>query len=296
MDSEAITNLLKAIRDAVSTTQQKDDDIALPLFDPDKNDCGAKSWCDSIEALRADLKWSSIKTAAKAGKALRGSAVTWFESWEPSEGRSWEKFSTDIIDAYPEKKNLSERLSKAVLHTLDSADSYGEYAREKIRLYRNTKISFTDEQLIELVCGGITDVDVRMASLNSGVTTTAALISLLSIYSKSKKRPLESSDPGPSGIKVPKLAGEKKCFTCNKVGHVQSFCPKNRQTSVRSSTTFQAPQSSRPNDPRTIICTYCKKIGHTESVCYHKQRAESNNSSSITIVPNKAVNFLERPN
>ncbi|KAF9419247.1 hypothetical protein HW555_004174 [Spodoptera exigua] len=64
MDPETVGNLLKAIRDAV---QQKDDDIALPVFDPDKSDCGAKSWCDSIDTLRADLKWSSIRTAAKAG-------------------------------------------------------------------------------------------------------------------------------------------------------------------------------------------------------------------------------------
>ncbi|CAB3229515.1 unnamed protein product [Arctia plantaginis] len=189
MDSEVISELLKAIRDAVSTTHQKDDDIALPLFDPDKNDCGAKNWCCSIETLASELKWSSIKTAAKAGKALKGSALTWFESWEPSEGRSWEKFRADIIDAFPERKNLSEKLSKAVLYNSDSADSYGEYAREKLRLFRNTKIAFTDEQLIELICGGISDVDVRMASLNSGVTTTAALISLLSIYVKPKREP-----------------------------------------------------------------------------------------------------------
>ncbi|CAB3254265.1 unnamed protein product [Arctia plantaginis] len=133
MDSEVISELLKAIRDAVSTTHQKDDDIALPLFDPDKNDCGAKNWCCSIETLASELKWSSIKTAAKAGKALKGSALTWFESWEPSEGRSWEKFHADIIDAFPERKNLSEKLSKAVLYNSDSADSNGEYAREKLR-------------------------------------------------------------------------------------------------------------------------------------------------------------------
>lgn len=295
MDIEAVTGLLKAIRDAVSTTQQKDDDIALPLFDPDKNDCGAKSWCDSIETLRADLKWSSIKTAAKAGKALKGSALIWFDSWQPSEGRSWEKFCIDIIDAYPEKKNLSERLAKAVLFTSDSSDSYSEYAREKMRLLRNTKISFTDEQLIELVCGGITDVDVKMASLNNGVTTTAALISLLSVYVKSKKRPLENTDSGSIGNKRPRPMVEKKCFTCNQVGHIQLHCPKNKQMSIRSSPTSQP--SSKPSDSRPkIFCTFCKKPGHSESICYHKQRAESSNSSSITIVPSKEVNFLGKPN
>lgn len=186
MDAEAFTSLLTAIRDAVSKPHSNDDDIALPVFDPDKNDCGAASWCDSVEVLAKDLKWSSIRTAAKAGKALKGSAISWFESWEPSDGRSWDNFRRDIIDAYPERKNLSEKLTKAVLCTSDTFESYSEYVREKVRLFRNTKIAFTESQLIELICGGIDDTGVKMASLNSGVTTTSALITLLSTYTKAR--------------------------------------------------------------------------------------------------------------
>lgn len=296
MDCETIGELLKAIRDAVSTSHQKDDDIALPVFDPDKSDCGATSWCCSIETLATEMKWSSIKTAAKAGKALKGSALKWFESWEPSEGRSWEKLRADIIDAYPEKKNLSEKLSKAVLYTSDLADTYGEYAREKILLFRNTKIAFTDEQLIELVCGGISDVDVRMASLNSGVTTTAGLISLLSIYVKTKKRPLQNCDSASSTAKRLKFKEEKKCFTCNQVGHLQFQCSKSKPNQTLSRVPTQVPQFPKSNEFRAKVCTYCKKIGHAESICFHKRRAESASPSSVTVVPNKEVNFLEKPN
>lgn len=97
MDAAAVADFLKAIRDAVTAAPPKDDDDSLPLFDPDRNDCGAASWCDSIEALSKELKWSSIKTAAKAGKALKGSALLWFESWAPSGGRSWKNFRNDLI-------------------------------------------------------------------------------------------------------------------------------------------------------------------------------------------------------
>lgn len=134
MDTDVISDFLKSIRDAVSTSHQKDDDVAPPQYDPDKNDCGAASWCESIETLAKELQWSSLKTAAKAGKALRGSALIWFETWDPSEGRTWANLRADVIDAYPEKKNLSEKLRKAVLYTSDSVESYCEYARNKIRL------------------------------------------------------------------------------------------------------------------------------------------------------------------
>lgn len=82
MDVEMVASLLTSIRDAVSKPHSKDDIIALPVFDPEKNDCGAASWCDNIAALAEDFKWSNIKTAARAGKALKGSAISWFESWE----------------------------------------------------------------------------------------------------------------------------------------------------------------------------------------------------------------------
>lgn len=293
-----IQDLLKAIRDALTTTQrsQKDDDIALPLFDPERNDCGAASWCDSIEVLAKEFDWSSIKTAAKAGKALKGSALRWFESWEPAGGRSWENFRIDIINIYPEKKNLSERLSKAVLYSSDSAESYSEYAREKLRLLRNTKIAFSEIQLVEIICGGISDVDIRMASLNNGAATTSALITLLSTYVKAKKRSLDHNKDigtsGPSGAKRSKFSSEKKCFTCNKMGHVQTECFRNKQVQITS----LAPQVFRSTDFRSKVCTYCKKLGHTEAVCYHKQRSESNNTASITVAPNNEVNFLDKPN
>lgn len=154
---------------------------------------GAETWCSNIESLAGEFGWSSIATFAKAGKALKGSALLWFETWDPAAGRSWENLRIELTALYPEKKNLANKLQKAVLYTSESADSYCEYAREKIRLLRNTKIVFTELQLVELVCGSISDVNVRMASFNSSVKTTSELISLSTSYAKSKKRPLEQS-------------------------------------------------------------------------------------------------------
>lgn len=293
MDPEVLSGLLQAIQSAVSSSHQRDDDVALPIFDPERHDDGAATWCESIEKLSKEFNWSSLKTAAKAGKALKGSALSWFESWEPTDGRSWENFSIDIKDAYPEKRNLAEKLRKAVLYTSDSAESYSEYAREKIRLFRSTKIVLTDLQLIELVCGGINDVDVRMASLNSSVTTTATLISLLSSYSKAKKRSLDISTNkddglGLNGVKRLKPNKEMKCFSCGKIGHIQSQC---RQRSLIP----QAPNLKSQNS-HTKICTFCKKLGHLEAQCYHKQRTESSSSITLAPTPQRETNFLGRPN
>lgn len=298
MEPTVLEGLLKAISDAVSGRRHADDDVALPVFDPATSDSGAEGWCKSIEELSKEFGWSSITTVAKAGKALKGSALLWFESWVPSKGgRTWENFRTDLADLYPEKRNLSEKLSEAVLYNSDSADSYCEYAREKVRQLRNTKISFTEDQLIELICGSITDVNVRMAAFNSSVKSTSQLISLFSSYVKPKKRPIDQNDSDSiteqSKAKRPKLeirnntSKEKKCYSCGKTGHIKIHCNRNRNPP--SETVTSTPGNKASN---RVTCTFCKKPGHNDSVCWHKARSELEKADTIK----KEVNFLGEAN
>lgn len=292
MDRDILAGFLTSIRDAV-TSNQRNDDVALPIFNPEKNDNGAEGWCCSIQKLSEDLRWSSIQTAAKAGKALRGSALRWFEAWEPETGRSWENFRADIVSVYPQKKNLTEKLTKAMNYASDCSDSYAEYAREKLRLLQNTKIDFTTPQLIELICGGISEVDIRMASLNSSVGTTSDLISLLSTYTKmSRKRPHEvnnkqSQSTNNNHSKRFKHNKEpKRCYICGKSGHISSRCysrlVENKEKPVPN---WVKNTSDRPK----IFCSFCKKPGHEEVRCYHKQSLRQNSfAKNVNSTDNKS--------
>ncbi|KAF9424318.1 hypothetical protein HW555_000457, partial [Spodoptera exigua] len=62
---QLLEGLVKAIQDAI-TSNRRYDDIALPVFDPEKNENGAEGWCRSIEKLGAEFKWTSIQQAATA--------------------------------------------------------------------------------------------------------------------------------------------------------------------------------------------------------------------------------------
>ena len=286
------------MKDTLSNTHRRDDDIVLPVFDPTASDLGAESWCNNLETLSKEFGWSSIATVAKAGKALKGSALLWFETWDPEEGRSWENLRRELTALFPEKKNLVEKLQKAVLYTSDSAISYCEYAREKIRLLRNTKVAFSEIQLVELVCGSITDVNVRMASFNSNVKNTSELIALFTSYVKIKKRLLEQDSRYSKNIfssnysKRPKFEGkpnEIRCFVCGKLGHTKTQCP----------ILFTDLQKSKPNirDHKNYefvkdFCTFCKKPGHVNAYCRFKPQLNSNNIPASE----KEVNFLGNPN
>lgn len=186
MDPEVMKTMLESIATAISSNRRAND-IALPVFHPEKSNNGAEAWCKSVEDLAVEFHWSGLQMVALAGKALRGSASIWFDSWEPPQ-RDWETFKDNISALFPAKRNLSEKLTKAVLYSSDSAETYTEYAREKILLLRQTNVSFTEEQLIELVCGSIRDINVRMGALNSFVTSTSELMTLLSCYSKNPRK------------------------------------------------------------------------------------------------------------
>lgn len=154
----------------------------MPRFDPDICDDGPQAWCNEIQALGRDFGWPDKVLVAVAGRALRGSAANWFQSWLPNTGRSWTKFQTDLLYLYPPKRNLSEKLTQAVLYASNPATSYDDYAREKLRLLMNTKVVFSEKQLVDLICGGITNLNIRLAAFASNADTVPDLISLLSTF------------------------------------------------------------------------------------------------------------------
>ncbi|CAG9786549.1 unnamed protein product [Diatraea saccharalis] len=192
------------------------------------------------------------------------------------------------------KKKLSDKLTKAALYSSDSADSYCEYAREKLRLLRCTKISFTEPQLIELISGGVRDANVRITCLNSSVTTTSELITLFSSYVKQTRkrssdfhnnfgRPSlsgEASMPGPSNQKRFKIDSnqqtvsrdKKRCYNCGEVGHVKAQCSVNDS----SDKTVKIDNVNKSEH----VCTFCKKTGHLAEKCFFKPRVHISTSDS----------------
>ncbi|CAG5032604.1 unnamed protein product [Parnassius apollo] len=94
MDVELVKGLLETIRNAMVSNKQHDDE-AVPIIDPDKSNYEAAAWCESFDKLGEEFKWSSFEKVAKAGKALLGSALSWFETLE-SETVNYEKNSKKI--------------------------------------------------------------------------------------------------------------------------------------------------------------------------------------------------------
>ncbi|CAG5046532.1 unnamed protein product [Parnassius apollo] len=121
MDVELVKGLLETIQNAM-VSNKRYVNLAVPIFDPDKSNDGAAAWCETFNKLADELKWSSFEKTAKAGKALRGSALSWFDTWENLRQVIHGKNSKKILSVYPQRKNLSEKLLSAVLYTSNSTD------------------------------------------------------------------------------------------------------------------------------------------------------------------------------
>lgn len=192
---------------------------------------------------------------------------------------------------------------RAILYTSEDADTYCEYAREKVRLLRCTKVAFTEAQLIELVCGGISEVNVKMASLNSSIGSIPDLITLFSTYEKAaRKRSVEVvSNSGQNNAKRFKSNVEvghrepKVCYSCGKSGHLVARCPK-----IEAHPSNKESSSSKALRLIKITCSFCKKDGHSFEKCFHRvacavcnKMGHSSDRCFHKIEQNKKINTVE---
>lgn len=68
----------------------------------------------------------------------------------------------------------------------------------------------------------------------------------------------------------------KRCFTCNREGHIASQCRSNNNQ--RNYNTYTKPVTNY--NARNVACEYCNRSGHDISTCYTKQNDERKNKNT----------------
>ncbi|XP_076237485.1 uncharacterized protein LOC143181127 [Calliopsis andreniformis] len=232
----------------------------------------ANKWCDIVETITEKL--SASQRLSLATHALVGPAKNWYQSWDGTP-RTWVKFREDLCSVFVTEDRLCERLSRAVAYTSDSAESYSEYARNKLKFYGQTRVEFKQHELISLVIGHVTDSSVRQSLLNARYKTTAEMLSGMSQFVKAKpvKEAIREKLEERSRAHL-----KRRCYSCNEEGHTARFYAKQSKL-----------EETRNPPQRVIICTYCHKRGHGENNCFTKQRArrDGQNNKRPNIVAEK---------
>ncbi|XP_076545712.1 uncharacterized protein LOC143305557 [Osmia lignaria lignaria] len=249
-----------AVSTVTSATSNKATADAIPEFSGTDLGEDANQWCDIVEKITDKLPIS--QRLSLATHALHGAAKKWYKGWEGNP-RTWTTFREDLCSVFVSEDRLCERLSCAVNYNSDSAISYSEYVRNKLKYYGQTQISFKPHELISLVIGHVTDPSVRQSLMNARYTTTADLLSGISNFVKVPRKEKNSDSKGAVYKRRDQIL-RRRCYQCNETGHLQHDCPRKRKA------------ESLPKDPvkRTNVptCTFCSKRGHEESECWLKRR------------------------
>lgn len=236
----------------------------------------ANRWCNLIETIT--VKLSHVQRLSLATHALKGPARKWYQGWEGNP-RTWAKFREDLCSVFVSEDRLCERLTRAMNYTSDSANSYSEYARNKLKYYEQTQIAFKPHELVSFVIGSVTDPFARQSLANSQYKTTAELLSGISQFVKTPKVEKERSRDDNGHASKYNLS-RKPCYECSETGHLRSECSKRR----RPDTNLSRDLSKRSAVP---TCGFCYKRGHDESKCWTKQRTHRENPKQASVDRNK---------
>ncbi|CAK9829656.1 Transposon Tf2-8 polyprotein [Anthophora retusa] len=237
---------------------------AIPEFSGEDIGEDATLWCNRVEEITKDVPRQRLNLATHV---LTGPAKEWYRRWE-AHPCTWEQFREDLCAVFVSERKLHDRLTRALQYTSEPAASYVEYARTKLTYLRQTQVSFTTAQQIELIVSTISDSNVRQAMLNGRYETTADLMVGIAEYKKTTVLKRTNYDDKAQG------SSYKRCYTCDEAGHIARMCPKKPRTDRRTS-----PSRSPPR--RIITCTYCSKRGHEEANCWAKERAARKNQSNV---------------
>lgn len=249
-----------AVPTARSACGEKVTADAVPDFSGTDLGDDAKQWCAVVEKITEKLPVS--QRLSLATHALTGAAKKWYKGWGGNP-RTWTTFREDLCSVFVSEDRLSERLSRAVNYKSDSATSYTEYARKKLKFYGQTQITFKPHELISLVIGHVTDPSVRQSLMNARYATTTDLLGGISNFVKVPQTEKNRDDESVVRKRRDRNS-QRRCYQCNEMGHLQGDCPKRRKT--------EDPQENIGQKSNVPMCTFCSKRGHVESECWIKKR------------------------
>ncbi|CAG5036305.1 unnamed protein product [Parnassius apollo] len=122
MDVEFVKGLWETIQNAM-VSNKRCNDVAVPIFDPEKSNDGTGVWCESFDKLE-EFKWSSFEKIAKAAVPIidpdksNYGAAAWCESFDKLEEFKWSSFEKIAKAAY---FNMDAELVKGLLETIRNA-------------------------------------------------------------------------------------------------------------------------------------------------------------------------------
>lgn len=225
---------------------------------------------------QVEFGWSDVEILVRVGRFLIQNARKWYDDWSP-EVRDWASFKREFSNAFPLRRNLGRLLSEAADYNSSACNTYDIYVHKKTALLHNLRVTWKEDDLVELIVHGISESHVRDAAVSRDCKTVPELLAYLTAFQKKTRDNPTDADSVPS--KRPHLArGEHRnrvtCYNCGKAGHLRKDCRAPVRRNHMGSTKIPERGAGTSNMTNKVVCSFCAKPGHTPDKCFTKNAIE----------------------
>lgn len=249
----------------------------IEYFTGDDDSVHAREWIENLEAMERLHEWPADYLFEAARMHLRGGAKDWIRD-RSRELRTWQQFREEFRITFIIGDDTSTRWARMKARVQGKSETLTQYFHSKTRLCSALKLSYREIKAEVLM--GLWSRELANIVLPSSQFTTTELLHDLLYYDKviggrveriRSSRDLPAAKPRASSERAsvnepgsfteanpvrrvtekadaPRAPrdGPRKCFNCNKLGHLARDCP----------------------DPRrTVTCFKCGKEGHISRQC-----------------------------
>lgn len=201
----------------------------IPEFNPQVDNI--EKWLHAIDEYVAIYEWNETTTVHFALTKLRGPAETWYRSLT-THVYSWVEWKRLLLETFPPKRDIHTMLLTMINYKPGDAQDLYEYSFQKLALINLLNLSFSDEDKVNLIMGAINDRQIRFSVETAGITNPTILAYHLKSYSNpsassSISHQTDSTSSSSVIAPLPSTSHGRRCYLCNRYGHLRRTCPKN---------------------------------------------------------------------
>ncbi|XP_072946844.1 uncharacterized protein [Epargyreus clarus] len=263
--------MMEMIR-TMKESNKKDLKLVFPEFNPESQDSDARAWCATVDLCVQERELSSSNLIIALSKALKGTAAAWLAQNSVA-GITWPQMKDSFLARFEYVETPAATLCRLFNENPKDGECLASYANRFLSTLMNRWRSLSNEQIaIAVTLAHASKIEPRLQRLafTTEIDSRVKLQQELMAYTYRKRGPVSQDKPVNSDAKRSRLDQLRRCYMCNKPGHLAIDCYVKNITSQASMAKNPAEALKKPSP---LTCFSCGEQGHVSTRCLKKQNA-----------------------
>lgn len=186
-----------------------------------------KSGCKPLMSIL--LFTNEMKLQPFCISKLRGSAEIWYRSLE-TRIYTWVELKRLLLETSPPRRDIHTMLVKMMNYKPSDTKDLYDCSFQKLILINSLKLSFSDEDKVNLIMGAVNDKQILFSVEIAGINKLA---NHLKLYSTPPSTSRQKYSIHESSADMANISSQKRrCYGCNQYGHERFSCPNARRPNI----------------------------------------------------------------